>query len=164
MWQVDPFGGETAAGPTRHRALFHLSHFKNSKVLPSAALCDPFVSLLFPHHIWELLGSNSRQRSVDVHAQTCTVWWQQPCTMTQSCRSIQSLSFNDLIFLPSKCVCGRRVGAGRRETAQERRDGSQMEGGDSRASGGSERCFYHRSETHTRTQSRAKALLTVSEI
>lgn len=71
---------------------------------------------------------------------------QLPCAISQPCRSIQSLSLNDLIFLPSLCMCGRVgvwncMGEGScREYREEEMELRKKEG-DSMVGIGSERCF-----------------------
>lgn len=85
--------------------------------------------------------------------------------MSQSCWSIRSLSLNDLIFLPPDCVGGGWV-QGEGERAQERRDGSQMEGGRFQRQWWPREMFLPSIwNTHTHAHSWAEALsLTLSEI
>lgn len=102
MWRVDSFcfifskwqsNCKThSCWLANHITLCRLPHCRRESIIKCSLVWSVcFTSIFTPH-----LG-------VTLHdGQQHTVQGQQPCAMSQSCRSIQSLRLNDLIILPSE--------------------------------------------------------------
>lgn len=133
-------------------SLYFICHFENKKVLSSqsTALGDLYVSLPFPLPSWESLCTMASS-SVNLSALTRThkqyngsspVQWVSPADQYDHWVSMISSSSRLTVWEEGGC----------REKEREHRKGEmevRWREGDSSASGGPERCFYHQSEIHT---------------